>query len=435
MPPTAGANNATETSLSGIGFTPDANEEETSPAGAAEETEESASTETSEETESTESLDTAEEESGETAEDSEETPEESATEETEEEPNSYDALLPNRQLKSYPDELYALAAKKFGLDPALLQDPKQGKALRDLVKGKIDSDIDNRNMRDRLADFDTEEEEGTEEGDETAETTEGRQPIPPAKQYESILKFLDEGPDGQTPIVTDEGAKIYAEASLDAYTQLQEAMDKGDAKAIAAAQKNYTRSQAAFATALFGSVLPHLLPTLIRRMPTEVFRDMVGSQLEERDQMREVHKTARSELAKDPRYRDIDRMVKDGSLYRFANENPEMFDKVFKDANGNPIKDPLRLEMARYRYAIAQIRGANYRPPADYVKKGAEAGRRQAAEMEARRKASRGLGGGRTRGTLGTDGDKYSTDEWVTRMKKAGADSDPLGNFLSNVKP
>src|SRR6266446_3528961 len=111
--------NTLETSLNNVGFTPDANEEDTasSTAVAAEEADsstEEVATETAEETREG-AEETSSEETSETSEG-----DEPATEE-EEQPQGYDLMLPNQQLKNYPDELYQLAAKKFGVDPSLLE--------------------------------------------------------------------------------------------------------------------------------------------------------------------------------------------------------------------------------------------------------------------------------------------------------------------------
>src|SRR6267142_3262050 len=119
-----------EESLKNIGFTEDANAEETASTDAV--TEE---TETAEETSEETTEETREEGSEETSEEGAASGSEEGTEETEEEPpQGYDIMLPNQQQKNYPDELYQLAAKKFGIDPSQLE----SKPIKDLLKGKID---------------------------------------------------------------------------------------------------------------------------------------------------------------------------------------------------------------------------------------------------------------------------------------------------------
>src|SRR6266568_639844 len=195
--------NPLETSLKNIGFTEDANaaETETASAGAAateeaevQDTEETAETETSEETREEESTEETSE-----AEESSEATEEGGEAAEEAEPQGYDVMLPDKQLKSYPEELYQLAAKKFGVDPSTLDQAGQ----RSLLKGKIDSDIDNRNLRERLEALEDQDEDVL--TDEEEESTGGQrgetEMVTPARQLEATFNLLRGGLDGQTPII------------------------------------------------------------------------------------------------------------------------------------------------------------------------------------------------------------------------------------------
>src|SRR5882762_2514301 len=97
--------NTLETSLNNVGFTPDANEEDTASSTAvateeAENTDQVSTEETAEDTREEGTEEGSEESTSETEGD------ESATEE--EQPQGYDLMLPNQQLKNYPDELYQL---------------------------------------------------------------------------------------------------------------------------------------------------------------------------------------------------------------------------------------------------------------------------------------------------------------------------------------
>jgi len=326
-----------------------------------------------------------------------------------------------------------LAAKKFGVEPSLVQN----KSIRSLLKGKIDSDIDNRNLRDRLdtgAEDDTIVDEEAETEEAPARRTAGAEiEATPAKQMEATYSFLRGGLDGRSPIITKDGAKLYSDASLSAYSDLQAAIDSGDPKKLEAAQIKYTESQAAFATVMFANVFPALLPYLLQAVPSQTWDGIVGGKLEEREEMKEVHQSARAELMKDPRYSDFKELVESKAIYNFARENPEILDKTFVDANGRPIKDPVKLNMARYRYIVHQIRGQNYRPPVDLVRRATESGRRQANAI-AERKAAGRLSTGRGRGNQGTSGDRYETKNWAERMKNASKMSDPLGSFLEANK-
>jgi hypothetical protein len=416
-----------EKSLSNIGFTDDANAEETaSPGGVAVEEAEHA-----EETPAEEHVEETREE------DAEEVPEEEAasgseeesTEATEEEaPQGYDIMLPNQQLKTYPDELYQLAAKKFGIDPSLLEQ----KPVKDLLKGKIDSDIDNRNLRDRI-DTGAEDDDTIVDEEEAAPAAARTEEVTPERQLEATYNFLRGGIDGQTPIITKEGAKRYSEASIAAYTELSEALESNDPKKIEAAQIKYTESQAAFATVMFANVLPALLPHMIQNLPPQLWDGIVGGKLEEREEMKETHRTARDELMKDPRYADLKGLIADKSVYNFVKDNPELLEKQFVDANNRPITDPVKLNMARYRYVVHQIRGQNYRPATELVKKGMDAGKRQAAAI-AEKKANGRLASGRTRGSIGTSQDRYDPKNWAERMKRSSEAANPLGAFLENSK-
>lgn len=419
---------AEEQSLSNIGFTEDANAEETASTGTA--TEE---TETAEETASEESTEeTREEGAEETSEEEAASGSEEESEATEEEePQGYDIMLPNQQQKNYPDELYQLAAKKFGIDPSLLEQ----KPVKDLLKGKIDSDIDNRNLRDRL-DTGAEEDDDT-VVDEEAETAEDRtaraETVTPERQVQAITNFLRGGVDGKSPIITPQGAKIFSEAMNGSYVEMQEALESGDAKKIEAAQMKHTETMATFATAMVANVLPVLLPHMLANLPGNTWDGIVGGKLEEREEMKEVHQNARAELMKDPRYRDLGDMVKSKAIYNFVRENPEVLEKNFVDANNRPIKDPTKLEMARYRYVIHQIRGQNYRPPTEIVKKAMDAGKRQANDLHDK-KAQGKLSTGRTRGGMGTSADRYDPKNWAERMKRSADNANPLGTWLNNSK-
>lgn len=421
--------NPLETSLANVGFTADANEDETasSTAVATEEpetAEETATEETAEETREEGSEETSEEATSETSEEDTE-----ATEE--EQPQGYDLMLPNQQLKNYPDELYQLAAKKFGVDQTLLEH----KSVKDLLKGKIDADIDNRNLRDRL-DTGAEDDDDTivdEEEAPAAARAERTETVTPQRQLEATYNLLRGGLDGNTPIVTKEGAKLYSSALTDSYTEMQAALESGDEKKIEAASVKLTETHAAFATTMFANVFPMLLPHMLQQLPSEIWDGIVGGKLEQREEMKETHSTARTELARDPRYADLPEMIKSKAIYNFVKENPEVLEKRFVDQQGRTIKDPVKLEMARYRYVVHQIRGQNYRPPTELVKKGMAAGKRQADSI-AEKKANGRISTGRTRGTVGSATDKYDPKNWADRMKRAADNSNPLGAFLENSK-
>ncbi len=428
--------NPLETSLKNIGFTEDANaaETETASAGAAateeaeiQDTEETAETETSEETREEESTEETSE-----AEESSEATEEGGEAAEEAEPQGYDVMLPDKQLKSYPEELYQLAAKKFGVDPSTLDQAGQ----RSLLKGKIDSDIDNRNLRERLEALEDQDEDVL--TDEEEESTGGQrgetEMVTPARQLEATFNLLRGGLDGQTPIITKEGAKIYSDAMMGSYTEMQEAIDSGDAKKIEAANMKFAETQAAFATVMFANVFPALLPHMIQQLPEQVWDGIVGAKLEQREEMKETHSTARAQLLKDPRYSDLGEMIKSKAIYNFVRENPEVMEKRFKDVNGNLISDPIKLEMARYRYVVHQIRGQNYRPPTELVKKGMEAGKRNANELQRKKDLGR-LATGKSRGSLNsTSADRYDPKNWADRMKKAADSANPLGAWLDQQK-
>ncbi len=421
------SSNPLEKSLSNVGFSADANEDETASSSVAleePEAEEAAATETAEDSRETTVEDSSEETTTETAEG-----DETATEE--ETPQGYDLLLPNQQQKTYPDELYQLAAKKFGIDTSLLEQ----KPIKDLLKGKIDSDIDNRNLRDQL-DTGAEDDEDTvvdeaEPGDTTREAE--RPAVTPQRQLEATLGLLRGGLDGQSPIITKEGAKLYSNAMTDSYTEMQAALESGDEKKIEAASLKFTETQAAFATQMFANVFPLLLPHMLANLPSQTWDGIVGGKLEEREEMKEMHKSAREELMKDPRYADLKGFIESKAVYNFVRENPEVLEKNFVDPNGKRITDPVKLEMARYRYVVHQLRGQNYRPPTELVKKALETGKRQANEI-AEKKSNGRLSTGRTRGNMGTSTDRYEPKSWAERMKRAADAANPLGTFLENSK-
>lgn len=423
---------AEENSLSNIGFQPDANEDETA-SSVVTEGEETEQTEESTEEQHTEET----REEGDEAEVSEEDTEAASSEEgdeatEEEEPQGYDIMLPNQQQKNYPAELYQLAAKKFGIDPSLLEQ----KSVKDLLKGKIDSDIDNRNLRERLGSDEEDEDTVVDEDDETVDEPARREQaveFTPEKQIEAITRLLDGGLDGQSPIITPQGAKLFSQSMLGAYTEMQEAQESGDPKKIEAAEIKHTKTMATFATAMIANVLPVFLPSMLASMPGQTWDGIVGAKLEEREEMKETHSTARAELMKDPRYRDLGDMVKSKAIYNFVRENPEILDKKFVDADGKPIKNPIKLEMARYRYVVNQIRGQNYRPPTELVKEGIEAGKKHAA-LQAEKKANGRISTGKTRGGMGTTTDRYDPKNWADRMKRATDNANPLGQFLDQTK-
>ena len=421
-----------ESSFSSVGFTEDANAaDDSSVATAVEEPEtglpadEAAETEIADEETPEQGQEESEEEtSGEQ--------EEAATEEGEkvEEPQGYDVLLPTKQQKAYPEELYQLAAKKFGIDQSLLTQ----KPIRDLLKGKIDSDIDNRNLREQLS-----PEEEAEEADEPEEARTEAAPaaetFTPQRQLESTFKFLREGLDGSGPIVSDEGAKLYSEMMLEAYTGVQEAIESGDAKKIASAHRKHAETQLAFATTAFANVFPALMPRMLAAMPEQLWDGIVGAKLEQREELRETHQAARDLLKADPRYAaDVDKFIKSKEIYNFVRDNPEVMEKQFLDSNRRPITDPVRLNAARYRFVINQLRGQNYRPPQQLVKEAQKSGERHANAMAAKKAAGK-VTPGRTRGTFGGQGDRYGDREWADRMKRAAENSNPLGAFADQPKP
>ena len=411
-----------ESSLSGIAFTEDANAEETRSEAA---TEEAAASEVSEATSAEESTETAEgDEASEESTEGEETETSEATEE-EQAASAQDDELPTKQQQSYSDALLRRYANKFGIDPERLAE----KPILSLIKGKIDSDIEIRNLRasgDEPAEVDDAEEEET-----AAAGAEEHKPTTPKEQLTAIYDFLEKGVDGKTPIITDEGAKLYSEAMLEGYTGLQEALESGDETKIAAAQRHFTKTQTGFMTAAMTSILPILLPRMLDSLPPDVLGKHVNTHFESREEMRGTHLAARAELAKDPRYSKINDMIKSGAIMNFVKENPEVMEKKFKDpATGKPITDQKRLTMERYRYVIHQLRGQEWKEPTELVKEGMKAGEKHAADM-AKKKAVARVAPGRTSGKMGRP--SGGQQDYIERMKKATTDSDPLGNFLRNA--
>lgn len=412
-----------ESSLAGIAFTEDANAEETQSETA---TEETAASDASEATSAEETTEAAEgDEASEESTEGEETATSEATDE-EQAASAQDDELPTEQQKSYSDALLKRYANKFGIDPERLQE----KPILSLIKGKIDSDIEVRNLRNAGGDAEVAEDEGAEDGAEAA--AEERKPVTPQEQLALIYEFLDKGPDGKTPIVTAEGSKLYSEAMLDGYSRLQEALDAleggtGDANQVAAAQQHFTKTQMGFMTAALTSLLPHLLPRLIEGLPPDVMGKHVNAHFDSREEMRATHLAARAELAKDPRYAKIGDMIKSGAVMNFVRDNPEVMQKKFKDATGKPITDPKRLTMERYKYVVHQIRGQEWKEPTELVKEGMKAGEKHATDM-AKKKAVARVAPGRTSGKMGRPAG--GQQDYIERMKKATRDANPFGAAL-----
>jgi len=327
----------------------------------------------------------------------------------------YEQLLPMEQADEYPDELFQVAARKYGWDPSDLADEKIGPKLLSTLKSKIDSDIviKAQKYRDDLLARETPEEEAEPEG-ETEQPTEARTPATLSTILESAMKHAE-------PFITDEGAKLYSDSTVQAFQELQEAQDSGDDKAIAKAQRNLAKGQYAFAMIAASEVLTNMSDIVNRHVD-----ERVDGKLMSRDQVMRTYKEAKELLAQDPEYSDVKELTKAGEFEKILKEYPDISTRQHNDESGKPLP-PLQNALAQYKHAYRLIRGGKPQPkPTEAVKTALATGRRQATESQQRQQLGN-VGPGRPSG--GFQGQKESAKDYIGRLKKASEEDDPFANY------
>ena len=324
----------------------------------------------------------------------------------------YEQLLPMEQADEYPDELFQVAARKYGWDPSDLADEKIGPKLLSTLKSKIDSDIviKAQKYRDDLLARETSEEEAEPEG-ETEKPTEARPPATLSTILESAMKHAE-------PFITDEGAKLYSDSTVQAFQELQEAQDSGDEKAIAKAQRNLAKGQYAFAMIAASEVLTNM---------GDIINRHVDERIISRDGVTQTYQEARGKLLEDPQYADAKELFKAGEFKKVLREYPDISTRQFNDESGKPLP-PLQNALAQYKYAYRLIRGGKPQPkPTEAVKTALATGRRQATESQQRQQLGN-VGPGRPSG--GFQGQKETAKDYVGRLKKASEEDDPFANYV-----
>lgn len=345
---------------------------------------------------------------------------EAAESEAEDEPADYTDLLPQELQMEYSEELYAKTAEKLGVPTEQLNEPW----VKKMVREAIESSILKKNMSELETTAAAEEDESGKTAS-TAEQTEEAPQYTPAQLMEAATEFV-------RPLVTKEGAQAYTEAQGKAWSELAKAQESGDEQAVAAAQQAITESQMAFLTMALTKIMPQMLGRMLENLPQETWRNVVGGELGRRDSERQMHIDARAALMKDQNYAaDLQRFIKSGELLRYIQQNPELLQKQFKTKDGKPL-GPLENLQAQYRAAIHAIRGASRRNPADLVRKGIEAGKRQQQQMQNRKTLAR-TAPGRSTGQIRTAPD--ASKEMATRYKDFSEGDNPLGKFLDAAMP
>ncbi len=318
--------------------------------------------------------------------------------------SGYEQLLPWEQAAEYPDALFTLAANKFGVDTALLEDADRSAGIKSLIKGKIDADIHLRNLK-----YEQELASAGEEEDETKPPVEA----PPAP--EEVSKTFDAALQFATESVTEEGSKLYLDRIGQAQQKLQQAHTSKDPKAIAAASKEATSIQMGMLTMALTNLLPRMLPAYF------------GNIQEEQSRFEDTYTQARETLKKDPKYGQfVEPLHNEGKFKKFLKDFPEFTSTRFKGPDGNPLND-VQNAMQQYQYAIRFIRGEAVESPADLVNKGMKAGQKARASADANNKRGQLGKGGRSTGTIqGGDGDSAFMDRMIAADKR----SNPMDTLL-----
>jgi hypothetical protein len=375
-----------------------------------EETQETESTtETTAAEEATQSSDDGASQTEEVA-DGETASEETETESAQRRVLGYDDLLPQEQGDEYPEELYALAGKRWKLTDEQLQD----ESIRSLLKDKINADIEIKKERAAKALADSESEGDKEaEGEEAEgeETTEAPQPVDLESAVTTAIQEV-------MPYITPQGAKAYTDTVGAAYTELQEAQDSGDEKAIATAQQKVAATQMAFVRAAVQSFLPDMVAQTLQQT-------VVSTQQEEQKVMA-AYDAGLKLAAQDPQYKDVLDAKKNGQFKELLSRYDHITQMRFKGPDGKllPLLSPQNIA-EQYKYGMTLIRGSRAVSPEKSFKAGAEAQRKTQERQQAAAAAAR-TGKGRT--TSGKFAQPGPDDDLQQRLVKAHAFSDPLAN-------
>ena len=283
----------------------------------------------------------------------------------------YDELLPLEQGEEYPDELYAIAARKWKIDPKLLED----ESVRGLIRDKINSDIEIKRQR-----LEGQAREEREPG-KTAE-----EPPPAETPGRTLTQTFEEAGSFVEPMLTSDGAAIYAAKMGEAWQQHQEAVESGDPKALEKAQRNVTKVEMQLLAMGLQTMLPAMIPGLLD--------NYVAGRQAEADESTRVYSKARELVVQDPAFAEVNELYDKGEFRKLLEELPDLLEMRFTK-DGKPLP-PLENAVAQYKYAVRLIRGRNRQSPGDSFQKGIEARKKQEEKDRQMAGVGKGLGQGRT---------------------------------------
>lgn len=303
---------------------------------------------------------------------------------TEDQPLGYEDLLPSKQAKTYPDELYSLAAKKFGVPAEQINEWLAVDHNRAILKSKIDSDIfieQGRREEELQARAAQHEEPKPAEVAETKPAEEA-----PKAQVYTFPQIAENAQAVSKALVTDEGAEFVGPMLFNNFRSYQEALDSEDPAKIKAANRSLTEAFMTLGVMLQAELAPRIIPGMVQPLLDQT-REGIKTEFAQTRQAEEkeveVYTDAREMLAREPEYRDIERMLltpkgeMTEELQAVLDEFPDLLTTQFKDrTTGNPLGE-LENAMAQYRFAVRQIRGMTQPQVETLVRQATETGRRQ----------------------------------------------------------
>jgi len=313
-----------------------------------------------------------------------------AAEEPEEQPIGYDDLLPARKSKTYPDELFQVAARKWGFDPEDLSDPRLGPHLKSLLTDKINSDIEIANhRRDQML---REREAPKEEAKPAEKPKEEAKEAPPVLSYKEIDNMAGAI---AKQMVTDEGAESFGKNTYEGYGKIlaiqqnDELSDEQKAVQLKGAYRDLTENFTRFGVMLLTEILPQTFTSMLQGQQS---KEVIENYLKSAQQSHEETRSAEEQLYHDawdlvkqePGYRDADQFGGDeGLAAQAANEyedrtgiDPETIQ--FRDPESGRVLSGVERATAMIKFCIDMARAKAPRQlPEDVVKRAIETGRKE----------------------------------------------------------
>ena len=353
-------------------------------------------------------------------------------EEPEEPALSYHDLLPGRQAREYPDELYSLAVQAYGGQPQDLE----SQVVRSILKSKIDSDIYIANQRRQaeMQELAAPEPETEPEPAETEPSPESAAPVP-TLTFPQMVETAKQVADS---MATPEGSDYVGDRMYSAFSAKTAALDMAEddpkrSEAVKSANREITKSLMEMGLLFFADLMPRVFPDMMRQQAQQFIPEMIKSQTENlftqreesTDQEMELYDQARYLVAQQPEFRELQNMTPK-QLQSLEEEfwketGNELVDMQFRNPETGKPLGATQNAVAQYRHLLRWGRGSQ--PPADqWVRQGFERGRRDAEQRQRRSDLGR-LGSGRPSG-MPTPAD--SVDEEMAALKNAFDAANPM---------